>query len=97
LYLHDAFEDISDIFGSRGTRRLRRVMEQLPDSYRNVPIIALTKIPEVVEKELSQIPRVAVVAKLEGLKVGSLPTFVRDFSGDMYPARNSGTRSELID
>jgi transposase len=29
--LQDAFEDISDIFGSKGTRRLRRVMEQLPE------------------------------------------------------------------
>jgi transposase len=29
--LQDSFEDISDIFGSKGRRRLRRVMEQLPE------------------------------------------------------------------
>jgi transposase len=29
--LQDSFEDISDIFGSKGRKRLRRVMEQLPE------------------------------------------------------------------
>lgn len=57
--------------------------EHLPASYRAVPIIALTKIPEVVESRLSQVAGVAVVPKLVDLRVEMLPDLVQSLGRNL--------------
>jgi transposase len=48
--LQDEFEDISDIFGVKGTRRLRRVIEQLPENTYYTTVLLLEQLEQTKQK-----------------------------------------------
>lgn len=48
--LQDEFEDISDIFGVKGTRRLRRVIEQLPENTYLTTVLLIEQLEQTEQK-----------------------------------------------
>ncbi len=48
--LQDGFEDISDIFGVKGMRRLRRLMEQLPEQTYYTTVLLLEQLEHAQQK-----------------------------------------------
>lgn len=60
--------------------RTKSNLPKLPDCYKDVPIIALTKV-SVVKEELSAVSKTYPVAKLIGLDTRNLGSFISEICG----------------
>ena len=60
--------------------RTKSNLPELPDGYKDVPIIALTKV-SVVKEELSTVSKTYPVAKLIGLDTRNLGSFISEICG----------------
>lgn len=56
-------------------------LSKLKDYYKDVPIIALTKVSESVREELSAVPGVYLASKLIGLDTRNLGSFISEICG----------------
>ena len=78
LYLIYAIRDIKND-KLEEIRTKSKLEEELPKEYKDIPVIALTKVLDSVEDELSKIPNVFSVRKVGGTSAGeAFTSFVRD-------------------